>query len=222
MSVAFASAWDLLKMRIPNVSDRETYDRLGYNKRDLYDYTSKDWINPFPETPKPENYGMSPFFIGQDFQHYSYRDPRSHGVTNDQGSSFVNVGTILAEIMEHPLHSPLPVGEEYKMTDKQIEDAIKRIATTGRHEAVHMALNTIFPYEGISSMDDFRRYQLAHEYGAHAGEYDSRLGALRGMARHPHFSEGGWDDAYAALRNPHRKRLRDLFHETEENRKGMS
>ena len=147
------------------------------------------------------------------------------GVSNDQGISYINAGQIISDVMGWPLNERIPLDDEYKMTDEQIEDAIRIMAETGRHEAVHDILNVIFPYEGLRRWgdgDEEREWQLAHEYGAHAGQYDTRLGALRGMARHPHFSEGGWDDEFAALRNPHGQRLSAIYDETRKDREGMS
>jgi len=228
---AFDTAWDILKFRIPNISER------SYRERDKEDWESThkpylwegyetDRVNPFPNIPKPENYGSHPTIQGQDFQHSSWKMPGSMGVSGDQGISHINAGQIISDVIGWPLHETIPLGEdEYKMTDEQIEDAIRIMAETGRHEAVHDILNVIFPYEGLRRWgddDEARQWQLAHEYGAHAGQYDTRLGALRGMARHPHFSEGGWDDEYAPMRNPHRQRLTDIYDETREAREGMS
>ena len=228
---AFDTAWDILKFRIPDISERSYRERENkedwetINKPFLWDGQRKDRVNPFPHSPKPENYGSSPTIQGQDFQRYDWRMPQAMGVSTNQGTSFINAGRIISDIIGWPLNERIPLDDEYKMTDEQIEDAIKQMAETGRHEAVHDILSVIFPYEGLRRWgddDEARQWQLAHEYGAHAGQYDTRLGALRGMARHPHFSEGGWDDEYAPMRNPHRQRLTDIYDETREAREGMS
>ena len=232
---AFERAWDLVKFRIPNISERAHRERdkedwQQANVSHLWSGHEDDRIDPFPESEKPENWGSKPTFQGQDFQHSAWKQPSATGISTDQGTSYVNVGAILSQILGWPQFEKIPLdfgeGDEGVMTDERIEDAIRQILSTSKHESIHDIQNVIFPYEGYHRYSDddgaFRRNQVAQEYGAHAGEYDTRMGALRGMSRHPHFSEGGWDDEYAPERNPHRNRLFELWRSTQDAREGMS
>ena len=193
-------------MRIPNLPER------GKRKNSLHNSTQEDRINPFPNIPKPENWGMHPTFQGQDFQHSSWRLPGSKGVTSDQGISHINVAPIISEIINWPENEPIPLGDEYKMTDEQIEDAIAEMARVGLHEGTHMALNTIFPYEGWDSHNiGHDKWMKAHEIGAAHGENYNRLDALRAMATHPMLSDIDWQDENAMSSNPYMQRLTELF-----------
>ena len=227
MSDAFQRSWEVMKFRIPDISERshrerkkEDWERV--NEPYLWSGKDKDRITPFSNVPKPERYANHPSYQGQDFQFTDWDQPRSHGISTDQGVSFINAGRIIADILgvDPNTKEPLP-----PMTNEEIERAISVMVATGKHEAVHDALSLILPYEGIrrgmgDSISDMRErhkeYLKLQEYGAMTGEHDTRMGALRGMAMHPNFSDdpNSWD---AVSTNPHMKRLEELLF-SQENR----
>tara|TARA_R110002012_G_scaffold256096_1_gene436141 strand:- start:588 stop:1244 length:657 start_codon:yes stop_codon:yes gene_type:complete len=125
---------------------------------------------------------------GQDFDDVHWSGDTTEGQTwlqTRHSPSDVYVQNIISHIMG--IHPDDPA--EREMTDEEIEQAIKRISSTGQHEAIHTALEPIFRETGFSTPEraifgDNREYNLGHEYGAIAGSTETPMQQILQLLTH--------------------------------------
>ena len=125
---------------------------------------------------------------GQDFDNVHWSGDSTEGQTwlqTRHSPSDVYVQNILSNIMD--IHPDDPA--EREMTDEEIEQATKRISSTGHHEAIHTALEPIFREMGFSTPEraifgDNRAYNLGHEYGAIAGSTETPMQQMVQLLTH--------------------------------------